>query len=213
MSTVTEETPEITETTTDKWVYLFDEGRQTFLTRAAGLGMDAHEYIKQDLIAVREVDPGELTPGEFVSTLRDCVERDRTRVVVIDSLNGYLTAMPDERALALNLREVIRYLGHHGVLTLLVVAEHRLVGGVLDPPVDISYLADTVLMLRYFEAAGEVRRAITVAKRRTGSHGRTIHELRIGPGIHVGGPLTEFEGVLAGSATRARPPSRKTDDR
>src|SRR4030095_15818090 len=133
--------------------------------------------------------------------------------VVIDSLNGYLAAMPDERALALNLRELIRYLSQQGVLTLLVVAEHGLAGSALKAPVDISYLADTVIVLRYFETAGEVRRALSVVKRRTGRHEHTIHELQIGPGITVGRALTDFEGVLAGVGSRVRSPSRGTDAR
>jgi circadian clock protein KaiC len=140
--------------------------------------------------------------------VRESVERDHARVVVIDSLNGYLAAMPDERAVALHLRELLRYLGQQGVLTLLVVAEHGLVGDGLNAPVDVSYLADTIVVMRYFELAGEVRRAISVVKRRSGPHERTIHELRIGPGITVGAPLTEFEGVLAGTVSR----SRDTDD-
>jgi circadian clock protein KaiC len=189
-------------------IYLFEEGVQTYLARAAGLGMNPQEFIKRNLITIQQLDPVVLTPSEFVYRVRERVERDHARVVVIDSLNGYLAAMPDERALALYLRELIRYLSQQGVLTLLVVAEHGLVGGGLNAPVDVSYLADTVVVLRYFEAAGEVRRALSVVKRRTGPHERTIHELQIGPGITVGGPLTGFEGVLAGTVSR----SRDTDD-
>jgi circadian clock protein KaiC len=189
-------------------IYLFEEGVQTFLARAAGLGMKVHDFIKRNLVTVQQLDPVVLTPSEFVYRVRESVERDHARVVVIDSLNGYLAAMPDERAVALHLRELLRYLGQQGVLTLLVVAEHGLVGGALNAPMDISYLADTVVVLRYFEAAGEVRRAISVVKRRTGFHERKIHELRIGPGITVGEPLKGFEGVLAGTVSR----SRDTDD-
>jgi circadian clock protein KaiC len=189
-------------------IYLFEEGVQTFLARAAGLAMNPHEFIKRNLITLQQLDPVVLTPSEFVYRVRESVERDHDRVVVIDSLNGYLAAMPDERALALHLRELVRYLSQQGVLTLLVVAEHGLVGGALNAPMDISYLADTVVVLRYFEAAGEVRRAISVVKRRSGPHERTIRELRIGPGITVGEPLTEFEGVLAGTVSQ----SRDTDD-
>ena len=189
-------------------IYLFEEAMPTFLARATALAMHADEYIERKLLTVQQVDPVTLTPSEFVNRVRRAVERDNARVVVIDSLNGYLTAMPDERALALNLRELIRYLSQQGVLILLVVAEHGLAGGALKAPVDISYLADTVIVLRYFEAAGEIRRAVSVVKRRTGSHEHTIHELRIGPRITVGRALTDFEGVLSGMVRRVPPASR-----
>jgi len=194
-------------------IYLFEEAMPTFLARAAALGMHPDGYIDRKLLTVLQVDPVTLTPSEFVHRVRDAVERDKVRVVVIDSLNGYLAAMPNERALALNLRELIRYLSQQGVLTLLVVAEHGLAGGALKPPVDISYLADTVIVLRYFEARGELRRALSVVKRRMGRHGHTIHELRIGPGITVGRALTDFEGVLAGMVSRVTPPSDGADGR
>jgi circadian clock protein KaiC len=194
-------------------IYLFEEAMPTFFARAAALAMHLNEYIDRKLLTVQQVDPVTLTPGEFVHRVRGAVERDNARVVVIDSLNGYLAAMPDERAVALNLRELIRFLSQQGVITVLVVAEHGLSGGALKAPVDISYLADTVIVLRYFEAAGEVRRALSVVKRRTGSHEHTIHELRIGPGITVGRALTDFEGVLSGIVSRVPPPSESTDGR
>jgi circadian clock protein KaiC len=193
-------------------IYLFEEVRATFLARASALAIHLDEYVDRKLLAVQQVDPATLTPSEFVHEVRDAVERGNTRVVVIDSLNGYLAAMPDERALGLNLRELIRYLSQRGVLTLLVVAEHGLAGGALKAPVDISYVADTVIVLRYFEADGEVRRALSVVKRRAGRHDQTIHELRIGPGIKVGRTLTDVEGVLAGTVRRI-PPSERTDGR
>ncbi len=191
-------------------VYLFEEARQTYLARAAGLQMNAAEFIKRKLIAVEQIDPATLAPSEFVYRVRESVERDHARIVVIDSLNGYLAAMPDEGVLASNLRELVRYLSEQGVLTLLVVAEHGLVGSTLNAPVDVSYLADTVVVLRYFEARGEVHQAISIVKRRSGAHERTIHELRIGPGITVGPPLTEYEGVLAGEVSKSR--FRRGDD-
>ena len=194
-------------------IYLFEEARTTFLARASALAIHPDEYADRKLLTVQQVDPVTLTPSEFVHRVRDAVERDNTRVVVIDSLNGYLAAMPDERGLSLNLRELIRYLSQQGVLTLLVVAEHGLAGGTLKAPVDISYLADTVIVLRYFETAGEVRRALSVVKRRIGPHEQTIHELRIGPGITVGRALTDFEGVLAGVASRVPSPPKGTDGR
>jgi circadian clock protein KaiC len=194
-------------------LYLFEEVKATFLARASALEIRLDEYVDRKLLAVHQVDPATLTPSEFVHEVRDAVERDNTRVVVIDSLNGYLAAMPDERALGLNLRELIRYLSQRGVLTLLVVAEHGLAGGALKAPVDISYLADTVIVLRYFETAGEVRRALSVVKRRIGRHEHTIHELQIGPGITVGRALTDFEGVLAGAASRVPSPPKGPDGR
>ena len=184
-------------------VYLFEEGLQTYLARAARLEMNAAEFIKRKLIAVEQIDPAALSPSEFAYRVRESVERDHARIVIIDSLNGYLAAMPDEGVLASNLRELVRYLSQQGVLTLLVVAEHGLVGSTLNAPVDVSYLADTVLVLRYFEAGGEVHRAISTVKRRSGPHERTIHELRIGPGVIVGEPLTEYEGVLAGDVSKS----------
>ena len=186
-------------------VYLFEESVTTLIARAAALGMHLRAHIERGTITIRQVDPVVLTPIEFVADVRDRVERDHARIVVIDSLNGYLAAMPDERILALHLRELIRYLSQRGVLTLLIVAEHGLIGGTLSAPVDVSYLADNVFVLRYFEAAGEVRRAVLVIKKRSGPHERTIHELRIGPGVTVGERLT-FDGVMAGTFQKRFPP-------
>jgi circadian clock protein KaiC len=193
-------------------VYLFEESIGTFVSRLDGLEMNPDEYIAKKLLLIRQIDPTMLTPSEFVNQVRECVERDGARLVVIDSLNGYLVAMPDERALALNLRELVRYLSQQGILTLLVVAEHGLIGGALSPPVDVSYVADTVIVLRYFEVAGVVRRAIAIVKRRSGPHHDTIHELRIGSPLTVSAPLIGFEGVLAGLVRRAQKSSPKGDD-
>jgi circadian clock protein KaiC len=193
-------------------VYLFEESVRMFVRRAAGLAMQVDEYIEGKLLTVRQVNPTALTPSEFVNRVRDDVERDHARLVVIDSLNGYLAAMPDDRALALNLRELARYLSQQGVLTLLIVAEHGLVGGALTAPIDVSYVADTVIALRYLETGGAVRRAIAGVKRRSGPHAHTIHELEIGSPIIVGAPLTGFEGVLAGIVRRLQGPSPEDDD-
>jgi circadian clock protein KaiC len=193
-------------------VYLFEESVRMFVRRAAGLAMQVDEYVERKLLVLRQVDPTVFTPSEFVNRVRDDVERDHARIVVIDSLNGYLAAMPDDRALALNLRELMRYLSQQGVLTVLVVAEHGLVGDALNAPVDVSYMADTVIALRYFEDAGAVRRAIAVVKRRSGPHAHTIHELEIGSPIMVGAALTGFEGVLAGIVRRVQDSSPGDDD-
>ncbi len=145
------------------------------------------------------MDPAELTPGEFANEVRHAVETEGVRVVVIDSLNGYITAMPEERLLIAHLHELLSYLGQQGVLSILVLAQHGLLGSAMESPTDVSYLADTVVMLRYFEAAGEVRKAVSVVKKRGGGHESTIRELRVGPsGVRCGAPLHEFRGVLTG---------------
>ena len=159
------------------------------------------DLVASGRMAVRQVDPGALSAGELVQLARDEVEQRDARLIVIDSLNGYLNAIPDERFLTLQLHELLSYLGQRGVTTILVMAQSGMVGQA-TAPVDASYLADTVLLLRYFEAFGEVRQAISVLKRRGGSHERTIREFRFGPGgIQIGAPLAEFQGVLSGVPT------------
>jgi circadian clock protein KaiC len=179
-------------------MFLFDESDHTLRERAAGLGMPIDRLAQEGRIALRQVNPGELSVGELVQLVRDEVEQRQARLVVIDSLNGYLSAIPDERFLTLQLHELLSYLGQRGVTTLLVMAQNGMVGNMVSP-VDASYLADTVLLLRYFEAFGEVRQAISVLKRRGGRHERTIREFQFGTdGIRIGEPLTEFQGVLTG---------------
>jgi circadian clock protein KaiC len=147
---------------------------------------------------IRQVDPAEIAPGEFAQLVRRSVEKDQARVVVIDSLNGYLNAMPDESYLVLQLHELLVFLGQQGVLTLVVVSQHGLVG-VMNSPADVSYLADTVLLLRHFESQGRLRKAVSVLKKRTGRHESTIRELLLGnEGVTVGEPLDRFHGVLTG---------------
>lgn len=182
-------------------LFLFDESITTLFDRSEALGMNLQPLIDSDLLSVRQIDPAELSPGEFADTVRRSVERDHCRIVVIDSLNGYLNAMPSERHLSLHLHELLTYLGQNGVTTIMLMAQHGLVGGSVQVPVDASYLADTVLLMRYFEAMGEVRQAISVIKKRTGRHERTIRELRIedGTGIAIGEPVREFQGVLTGT--------------
>lgn len=180
-------------------LYLFDEGRATFRERARGLGVDLDALLDKGQITLRQIDPAEMTPGEFAHEVKSAVESEGVRLVSIDSLNGYLNAMPDERFLTLHLHELLSYLGNKGVTTLLLMAQHGILGEGMHGPVDASYLADTVLLLRYFEAFGEVRRAISVIKKRTGRHELTIRELRFQDGLHVGGPLRDFQGVLTGA--------------
>jgi circadian clock protein KaiC len=186
-------------------VFTFDERLETILERTAGLGMDISEDVRAGRIQVQTVDAAELSPGEFTHRVRAAVEGSEeapgAKVVVIDSLNGYLHAMPEERFLLAQLHELLAFLGHRGVVSFLVVAQHGLLGN-MQAPVDITYLADTVVLFRFFEAMGQVRQAISVVKKRSGKHERTIRELRLGSGgLTLGEPLTDFQGVLSGTPT------------
>jgi circadian clock protein KaiC len=183
-------------------IFAFDESLATLFARSAGLGMDLKPHVEAGLIRIQQVDPAELSPGEFAYIVRRAVEQDQARVVVIDSLNGYLQAMPNERFLTIQLHELLTYLGQQGVVTLLVVAQHGLLGAGMHSPVDASYLADAVVLLRFFEAAGKLRRCISVVKKRSSAHEETLRELRLGPeGLWVGRPLDNFHGVLTGTPT------------
>ena len=183
-------------------LFSFDERIETMLQRADGLGIPLRQYAG-GLIDIRAVDPAELSPGEFAHTVRKAVEgtgHAPVRMIIIDSLNGYLNAMPEERFLTAQLHELLTYLGHMGVITFLVVAQHGLLGQAMKTSIDTSYLADTVVLFRYFEAAGEVRQLISVLKKRNGQHERTIREFSLGTGgISIGAPLTHFRGVLTGT--------------
>ena len=180
----------------------FDESRQNFIARAKGLGMDVSSFLESGQITSQQIDPAELSPGEFAAAVRQAVEVNGARMVIIDSLNGYLQATPEERFLVIQLHELLSYLAQMGVTTLLIVAQHGLVGASTSTPVDVSYLSDTIILLRYFEAHGEVRQAISVIKKRTGSHERTIREMKIAPGgIRIGEPLHQLQGVLQGNPT------------
>jgi circadian clock protein KaiC len=189
-------------------MFLFDERVEVLRKRAAGLGIDLAPHLESGRLTAQPVDPAELSPGEFAHAVRAAVEPPGggpgARVVVIDSLNGYLQAMPEERFLTAQLHELLNYLGHRGVVTFLVLAQHGMVGP-MESEVDTTYLADTVILLRYFEARGEVRQALSVVKKRTGRHERTIRELRLDGGIRVGEPLRDFQGVLTGVPRQARP--------
>jgi circadian clock protein KaiC len=179
-------------------VYTFDESPAIWLHRAEQLGLDVRKPIEQGLVAIRQIDPAELSPGQFAHDVRAAVEAG-ARLVLIDSLNGYQHAMPDERHLVLHLHELLSYLNQKSVLTLLVMAQAGLLGEELQSPVDLSYLADTVVLLRYFEAFGEVRKAISLVKRRTGVHESSVRELRLGAGgLQIGRAIKEFRGVLSG---------------
>jgi circadian clock protein KaiC len=186
----------------DKAVYfLFDERLPTLLKRSAALGMDLKAYIDSGQLVLRAIDPAELSPGEFAGAVRQAVEEHGSKIVVIDSLNAYLQSMPNEQFLILQMHELLTYLGKLGVVSLLILGLHGVMGDVRSD-VDLSYLADTVLQLRYFEAYGEVRQAISVIKTRTARHERTIREFRIeGTGIAFGEPLRDFQGVLTGVPT------------
>jgi circadian clock protein KaiC len=180
-------------------VFAFDETLTTLMRRAKGLGMDLKRHVKSGKLILRQVDAAELSPGQFVHAMSDLVNEQGVKLVVLDSLNGFLNAMPGERFLALQMHELLGYMAHKGVATLLTVAQHGFVGTNISATVDVSYLADSVLLFRYFEAAGEVKQALSVIKKRSGEHERTIRELVIKSGaIRVGKALVEFDGVLTG---------------
>ncbi|MGX7951660.1 ATPase domain-containing protein [Tsuneonella sp. HG249] len=179
-------------------MFVFDEELGLLFDRAKGLGIDLQDLVGSGGLTIEQIDAAELTPGEFSERVRMCVEQHGARTVVIDSLNGFQSAMPEEQALVLHMHELLQYLNRQGATTFLTIAQHGLVGD-MKTPVDVTYLADTVILLRYFEAKGRVRRAISVVKKRTGAHEDTIREYMIGPnGITLGEPLTEFQGVLRG---------------
>jgi circadian clock protein KaiC len=179
-------------------LFMFDESLPTLITRSAGLGMDLESHLERGLITAQPIDPAELSPGEFSHAIRDAVGNGAS-IVVIDSLNGYLNAMPEERFLIIQLHELLTFLGQEGVATILIGAHHGLIGSQMTSAVDASYLADAVVLMRYFETQGEVRQAISVMKKRGGAHERSIREVRLGSsGIVVGPPLREFRGILTG---------------
>ena len=180
-------------------IFAFDEGRDTIRARARTLGLPFEDAMEKGLIQLEQIDPAELSPGEFAHRVRESVERDNARIVIIDSLNGYLNSMPDERFLVLQMHELLSYLSQLGVLTMLVLAQHGLVGP-METPLDISYLSDAVLMLRYFEYDGSVRRALSVVKKRSGHHEHTIREFRLSyGGVRLGPPLKGFTGIFSGT--------------
>jgi len=186
-------------------MFLFEESRNNMLNRAESLGLDLKQAIADGLLTVQQVDPAELTPGQFTQAVVNAAGAG-ARVIVIDSLNGYLNAVPDERFLSTYLHELLTYLGQRGVVTIVVGVQAGMIGGAMTTAVDASYIADNVIMLRYFEAEGEVRQAISVFKKRGSRHERTLRDFSIGPGGPVVGPvLTGFHGVLTGVPTYLHP--------
>jgi circadian clock protein KaiC len=179
-------------------MFVFDEELGLLFERAKGLGIFLEDMVQRGDLIIIQIDAAELTPGELSQRVRTCVEEHEVRTVVFDSLNGYQAAMPEEQALILHMHELLQYLNRQGASTFLTVAQHGLVGD-MKSPVDVTYLADTVILLRYFEALGRVRRAMSVIKKRTGAHEDTIREFCINQhGISLGEPLTGFQGVLRG---------------
>jgi circadian clock protein KaiC len=180
-------------------LYQFDERAGTLLARAGRLGLDLQPFIDSGHVIVRQIDPAELSPGEFIHRLRQETEAYSTRILVIDSLNGYLSTFSQEKQLVLQLHELLSYLNQRGVLTLLISPQQGLMGS-MQSQINISYIADTIILLRFFEAAGRIRKAISVIKNRGGPHEETIRELRIDSrGLRVGETLSEFHGVLSGT--------------
>jgi circadian clock protein KaiC len=179
--------------------YLFDERIGTFDMRAAGLGMDIEHLVDEGFLTLCQVEPTERSPGEFAHDVVRAVEEDGVQMIVIDSINGYLQSMPEERLLPVQVHELLSYLASRGVTSVLTLVQRGIFGSPVDEAADVSYLADSVVLLRYFEVSGTVRQAVSVVKKRSGNHERTIRECRVGHGgLHVGPPLHEFQGVLTG---------------
>ncbi len=180
-------------------IFTFDESVSTLVQRATGLGMDPAPFIENGLLELQQIDAAELSPGEFVSRIRKLVEKEDLRMLVIDSMNGLLNAMPNEQFLTMQLHELFTYLAHQGIATIVTLAQYGIIGTTMESPIDVSYLADSVLLFRYFEQGGALHQALSVVKKRSGPHERTIRELVFDKGkVYVGNPLTNFEGVLTG---------------
>jgi circadian clock protein KaiC len=186
-------------------VFAFDETYETFAERALGLGTDIKPAIDSGLLAWMDMKPTRISPGEFTWSVRRQVEDKNVRMVVIDSLNSYLATMPEEQALILHMHELLTYLAYRGVTTIVILSQHGVVGD-LEAPIDFSFLSDTIILLRYFETAGEVRKAISVVKKRSGLHELSIREYRLSSqGVRVGPMLLEFQGILAGTPSYTGP--------
>jgi circadian clock protein KaiC len=186
-------------------MFVFDENIGTFRSRSRKLNMGIEPFMADDMLSVKQVDPAELSTGEFYTIVRRAVEGHGgsapAKVVVIDSLNGYLNAMPEEKFLTAQLHELLAYLGQNGVVTIMTVTQSGMIGA-MHSPIDTTYLADNVILFRFFEALGQVRRAVSVVKKRSGKHERTIRELEIHEqGLHIGEPLSDFQGILTGVPT------------
>jgi circadian clock protein KaiC len=179
--------------------FLFEERLSSLYTRLQSLGMDLRPFVESGHIHLQEINAGEISPGEFAHRVSQEVMEYGAEVVLIDSLNGYLNAMPQERQLLIQMHELLAYLGRQQVLTLLTMTQHGMLGADSRSEIDMSYMADTVLLLRHFEASGMIRQAISVVKKRHGRHEKAIREIRLtSGGVQVGQPLTAFQGILTG---------------
>jgi circadian clock protein KaiC len=182
-------------------IYTFDESAHIFRDRARQIGMELDSHIASGRISLRQLDPAQVSPGELAHEIRHAVEEEKVQLIVLDSLNGYMSAMPSDEYLDLHLHELLSYLNQRGVVSIMILAQHGLVSPA-GVSVDVSYLADTVVLMRYFEALGTVRKAISVIKKRSGAHETTIRELQMtATGVRIGQPLGDFQGILAGTPT------------
>ena len=179
--------------------YLFDERLNSFLLRGDGLGMDLKEPLRDGRLTLQQIEPTEMSPGEFANEVARAIEEDDVRLIIIDSINGYMQSMPEERLLPIQVHELLSFLSNRRVTCIMTLVQQGIFGSPVDEAAEISYLADTVLLLRYFEVHGSVRQALSVVKKRSGNHERTIRECRVARGgLSVGEPLIEFQGVLTG---------------
>lgn len=193
-------------------IYSFEESTQNLITRADALGMNLSKHIESGLITLRKIDPAELTPGQFAALIRETVTQDHCDAVVIDSLNGYIHAMPEQQFLMLQMHELLSYLGGQGIMTLLILAQAGIMGN-MQAPLDITYLADSVILTRFFEAFGSVKKAISVTKKRSGAHEDTLREFKIGKeGLVIGPVLKEFSGIFTGVPRYSGESSKIMDD-
>ena len=183
--------------------FMFDETVRAFTTRTRRLGLQLDKYISTGLIRLLQVDSAQFSPGQFAQLVIDAVDGEAVQTIVIDSLSGYINAMPEERFLATHMHELLTFLTYKNVFTIMTLAQHGMLGEHVLSPVDLSYLADTVMLIRYFEASGAIRRAVSVVKKRSGPHEVLIREMLIrdGKGIELGEPLRRFHGVLTGRPT------------
>jgi circadian clock protein KaiC len=189
-------------------LYSFEESIPNLEGRAKTLGLDVRPYIDSGNLVLRKVDPAELTPGQFATLLRNATDENKADMVVIDSLNGYVHAMPEQQFLMLQLHELLSYLSNNGVVTILILAQAGIMGS-MKSPLDLTYLADTVVVTRFFEAFGRVKKAVSVIKKRTGAHEETLRELKIGQGgVAVGPVLEEFSGIFSGIPTFVGSPQK-----
>jgi circadian clock protein KaiC len=183
--------------------FMFDETMRAFATRTRKLGLPFHAHVSSGLIRLQQVDSAQFSPGEFAQRVIDAIDGEAIQTIVVDSLSGYINAMTEERFLATHLHELLTYLTYKNVFTIMTLAQHGVLGENVMSPVDLSYLADTVMLIRYFEAFGAIRRAVSVVKKRSGPHETLIREMLIrdGRGIALGDPLSRFQGVLTGRPT------------